>query len=158
MPEPRVSNWASTERIPAEISLAEQVVIHGDLHVQPRVAQHDGAETPLEMLNRPDAFFPISLATGEISFVAKAQVAVVTCGPFSSLQDPERSEAVKTIGLVVRMAGGAEFSGRAELELPPTRARALDYLNAAGAFFALRSEAALRFINRTHVRVVRPID
>ena len=158
MPEPRVSNWASTERVPAQILLAEQMVIQGELHLQPMVAFHEGSETPLEMLNRSDAFFPISLPGGEITFVAKAQVAVVTCAADAFVTDPERLGAAKTIGMEVVLEGGAELKGRSLLELPPTRSRALDYLNSIGQFFVLRSDTALRFINRAHVRVVRPTD
>lgn len=158
MPEPRISHWASTERTRAEITLAGQVVVTGELHLQPRVAHHEGAETPLEMLNRPDPFFPVTLGGGEIAFLAKAQVLRVACDPSVLDTDPERHGAVKTIGLEVRMADGTEHRGRAELELPPTRARALDYLNSAGQFFALLGGGALHFLNRDHVRVVRPID
>ena len=153
-----MSDWASTERITADISLAEQARLHGELHVQGRVAHHDGPETPLEMLNRPDAFFPVTVDQGKIAFVAKSQVAVVACAPEVGFSDPERASAAKTIALEIVMADGDEFRGWATLELPPTRARTLDYLNAPGQFFSLQGEDATRFINRGHVRVVRPMD
>ena len=153
-----MGDWASTERITADITLADQTRLRGELHVQGRVAHHDGPETPLEMLNRPDAFFPVTLDAGRIAFVAKAQVAVVACSRDVGHSDPERASAAKTIALEIVMAGGEEFQGWATLELPPTRARTLDYLNAPGQFFSLRGEDATRFINRAHVRVVRPMD
>lgn len=153
-----MADWASTERIPADISLAEQWRLMGELHVQGRVAHHDGPETPLEMLNRPDNFFPVTLDNGKIAFVAKAQVSVVACAPQVGQGDPERASAAKTIALEIVMAGGTEFRGWATLELPPTRARTLDYLNAGGLFFSLQGEDATRFINRTFVRLVRPLD
>jgi hypothetical protein len=153
-----MGDWASTERIPAEISLADQARLSGELHVQGRVAHHDGPETPLEMLNRPDVFFPVTLEGGRVAFLAKAQVSVVACSPNLGPADPERVSAAKTIALEIVMAGGEEFHGWATLELPPTRARTLDYLNAPGAFFSLQGADATRFINRSHVRAVRPTD
>ena len=153
-----MGDWASTERISADISLADQARLSGELHVQGRVAQHDGPETLLEMLNRPDAFFPVTLGEGKVAFVAKAQVSVVACSPTLGPGDPERLSAAKTIALEIVMSGGAEFRGWATMELPPTRARTLDYLNAAGTFFSLHGEDATRFINRAFVRVVRPLD
>ena len=75
-----MSDWAATERLPAEIQLAEGVTLRGELHLQARVAYHDGAETPLEMLNRGDAFFALSVSDG-IAFISREQVAVVTCAP-----------------------------------------------------------------------------
>jgi hypothetical protein len=152
-----MSDWASTVRITADFCLADQTRLRGELHVQGRVAHHDGPETPLEMLNRPDAFFPISVDQG-IAFLAKAQVAVVVCAPQVEYSDPERVSAVKTIALEIVVAGGEEFRGWAALELPPTRARTLDYLNGPGQFFSLQGEDATRLINRAHVRVVRPLD
>lgn len=153
-----MSNWASTERVPAEVALAEAVVLQGDIHLQPRVGHHDGPETPLEMLNRPEPFFPVTLTGGQIAFAAKAQVAMVTCGPGVAMSDSERASAAKTIRLDVTMAGGSQFRGWAALELPPTRNRTLDYLNEPGPFFMLRTEDATCYINRAYVTVVRPAD
>lgn len=153
-----MGDWASTERIPADIALADQARLSGQLHVQGRVAQHDGPETPLEMLNRPDPFFPVTLEQGKVAFVAKAQVAFVVGAPHLGQSDPERVSAAKTIALEIVMVGGEEFRGWATLELPPTRARTLDYLNASGTFFSLQGEDATRFINRAFVRMVRPLD
>jgi hypothetical protein len=153
-----MADWASTERIQAELDLAEHVRLLGELHVQARVGHHDGPETPLEMLNRPEPFFPVTLQGGEIAFTAKSQVSVVTCGPAIGISDPDRAGAAKTIGLEVTMASGEEFRGWAALELPPTKARTLDYLNAPGRFFTLLSEEATRYINRRYVRLVRPLD
>ncbi len=72
-----MTDWASTCRIAARVTLAEGLVIQGEVHLQPRVAWRDGPETPVEMLNRPDAFFPMALPHAEIVFVAKERVAAV---------------------------------------------------------------------------------
>ena len=153
-----MSNWASTERIAAQVTLAGSVGIQGDIHLQPRVGHHDGPETPLEMLNRPEPFFPVTLPGGQIAFAAKAQVAMVTCNPGVALTDAERASAAKTIRLEVTMAGGTQVAGWALLELPPTRNRTLDYLNEPGPFFALSTETAICYINRTYVSVVKAAD
>ncbi len=152
-----MSDWAATERLPGEVSLAEGITITGDLHLQGGVALHNGPETPLEMLNRPDPFFPVTLAGGETVFVSKALTAVVSCY-LSPLADADRLYAAREVGLEVMMEGGAEFRGRATLELSPTRGRTLDYLNAADPFFTIRTDAVTRFIHRAHVRVIRPLD
>ncbi|MEO8295432.1 MAG: hypothetical protein ABI613_07960 [Gemmatimonadota bacterium] len=153
-----MSDWASTERIPARVILAEGIHVEGELHVQARVGLHEGPETVLEMLNRTDHFFPVSIPDGGVAFAAKSQVAVVVCAAGIGMTDPERVGAAKTVNLEVGMAGGAEYRGWATIELPPSRARALDYLNAAGLFFVLRSHESTWLINRTYVRGVRPLD
>lgn len=153
-----MSNWATTERIRAEIILAETMILKGEIHLQPRVSAHDGPETPLEMLNRKEPFFPVTLPEGQIAFAAKSQVAVVSCDPETLPADVERASAAKTVRLQVTLAGGSQYEGWAALELPPTRNRTLDYLNEPGPFFTLRTETATCYINRDHVRLVKPAD
>jgi hypothetical protein len=153
-----MADWASTERLAVEVTLAEQLQFKGELHLQARSAHHDGPESPLEMLNRSDPFFPVTLQDGGIAFAAKSQVAVVVCPSDVGSTDPDRIGAAKTIELIVYLTGGSEFRGWATLELPPPRARALDYMNGPGLFFTLRNQETTRFINRTYVRLVRPLD
>jgi hypothetical protein len=69
-----MTDWAATTRLPARVTLAEGLVIQGDVHLQPRVAWRDGPETPLELLNRPETFFVMSLPGGDVVFVSKDQV------------------------------------------------------------------------------------
>ena len=112
-----MSDWAATERLPAEIQLAEGVTLRGELHLQARVAYHDGAETPLEMLNRGDAFFALSVSDG-IAFISREQVAVVTCAPPQPVApDTERLAAATRFGLEVVLWGGATYRGWAIIEL-----------------------------------------
>lgn len=153
-----MGDWAATERVPAEVLLAEGVTVYGELHLQARVAQHDGAETPLEMLNRPDPFFALSMPDGGIAFLSKDQVAVISCTLASVINDPERASAAKRLGLDVVLWGGAIYRGWAIHELPPDRARTLDYLNVSGRFFAVSTDAETRYVNRSHVSIVRPFD
>ena len=153
-----MSDWAATERLPAEIQLAEGVTVRGELHLQARVAFHDGAETPLEMLNRSDAFFALSVADG-IAFISREQVAVVTCAPPQPVApDAERLNAATRFGLEVVLWGGATYRGWAIMELPPSRARLLDYLNTTGRFFTVATDTETRYVNRSHVSIVRPFD
>jgi hypothetical protein len=153
-----MSDWAATERLPAEIQLAEGVTLRGELHLQARVAYHDGAETPLEMLNRGDAFFALSVSDG-IAFISREQVAVDTCAPPQPVApDTERLAAATRFGLEVVLWGGATYRGWAIMELPASRARLLDYLNTAGRFFTVATDTETRYVNRSHVSIVRPFD
>lgn len=152
-----MNDWASTRRIPARVLLAEGLVIQGEVHLQPRVAWRDGPETPVEMLNRPDAFFPLSLPHGDIVFVAKEQVAAVLYEEVMTFDDAERQTAARMIPLEVMMVAGVEHRGVAVSELPPTKARALDFLNAPDRFFPLLTDEGTMCIHRRFVRAVRPL-
>jgi hypothetical protein len=111
------------------------------------------------MLNRPDAFFALTLTGGGVAFVPKSQVVEISCQEDVPLfSDPDRESAAKHVELEVVMPGGSEHRGRATVELPPNRARALDFVNGTGLFFALWSDGATRYINKSHVRLIRPLD
>ena len=152
-----MTDWAATNRLNARVTLAEGQVIQGELHLQPRVAWRDGPETPIELLNRKEAFFVMSLPTGEVVFISRDQVASLTYRE-STQVDAERETVARHIPLEVMMAGGTEFRGEAVTELPPARARALDFLNAPEDFFALHISDGICCLNRRWVRAVRPLS
>jgi hypothetical protein len=152
-----MSDWGITTKVPAEVVLAEGIVLAGDLHLYARTTYPPGPETPLEMLNREDAFFALTL-DGGVTFIPKTQVIVVSCRDQARLLDPERASAARQIELEVVMQGGTEYRGRAVLELPPSRSRSLDYLNGAGVFFALANDDVSWYINKARVRFARPLD
>jgi hypothetical protein len=153
-----MSDYGSTNRVPALVALSEGVTIEGELHLLTRPAYPPGPETPLDMLNRDDPFFALTLPGGQVTFVAKAQVAVVDCREPPALADPDRLSAAKLVGLEVVLDGGAEYKGRATVELPPGRSRALDYVNAPGAFFTLFADDTTHYFNKARVRLIRPLD
>jgi hypothetical protein len=138
--------------------LAEGVVLAGDLHLLARTTSPADSESPLEMLNRDDPFFALTLAEGGVTFVSKAQAAVVSCQSPAPLDDPDRASAAKLVALAVELTDGVEYRGRCSFELPPNRARALDYINASGRFFTLATDGITQYINKSLVRLIRPLD
>ena len=150
-------NWGSILQQAAEVLLADGVPIDGCLHLLSRTDYPPGPETPLEMLNRGDPFFALTRSSGGVFFIPKAQTAVVTCRHHPPT-DPERFSAAKLVALDVVMLGGRELEGRAAVEMPPERSRALDYVNGPGAFFALWTDDVTHYVNKSLVRTIRPLD
>jgi hypothetical protein len=155
-----MSDWAVSEQIESEVLLGDGTHLVGALFVQGRVPQHDGPETLVEMLNRPEPFTALALTAGGVALLPKAQIALVGAGVAvgEAPADAERQSVARVIGLEVEMLGGRVLRGWATMELPPTRARALDFLNESGAFFALATETAHWVVHRAHIRGVRPLD
>jgi len=153
-----MNDWGVTQRVTAEVMLADGVVLEGDLHLASRTALPLDTESPLEMLNRAEPFFALTLAQGEVAFVSKAQVAVVSFRDQLPLSDPARASAARLVALEVALVTGAEYRGRSTFELPPSRARALDYVNAPGSFFTVWSNDLTRYFNKALVRLIRPLD
>jgi hypothetical protein len=153
-----MSDWGATQRVQAKVLLAEGVVLAGELHLLARATYPLDTESPLEMLNREDPFFALTQPEGGVTFVSKAQVSVVSCQDQQAVDDPDRASAAKLVELAVQLMDGVEYRGRSTFELPPARARALDYVNAPGRFFTLRTDDITQYINKSLVRLIRPLD
>jgi hypothetical protein len=145
--------------LPARVTLTTGKPRAGTIFVGARVPQHDGPETPLEMLNRPESFFPFRPDDGEILLVAKGQTVALTIDHHGPIIDPDRLSAAKQVQLELVLANGSTMEGRAAVELPEQHSRALDYLNATTApFFELSTDESIHFVNRAHVLFARPRD
>lgn len=154
-----MSDWQTTHRVSAQVRFARGSVLEGELHLQPGTALHPGAETTLDMLNRPDQFFAMTLPAGETALVAKAQVAVVTCpASVAAVDDPERASVATELTLEVHVLGGHRFRGTTRSELPPLHTRAMDFLNDLTGFFDLTDGDTVQYVNRASVLYVHPLD
>ena len=147
-------DWGDTVRIKAEVQATGGRTFSGFLHLLPFASIHLGPETPEDVLNRDEAFFALTDEQEHTIFIAKAQVLAVVVE--HATRDPDRLHAARTIGLKVELSDGSEYTGTVSSELPPTRTRAIDFLNHGAGFFALHAADTARYINRAHVRAVSP--
>ena len=147
-------DWGDTVRIKAEVQATGGRSFSGFLHLLPFASIHLGPETPEDVLNRDEAFFALTDEREHTIFIAKAQVLSVAIE--HPLRDPDRLHAARAIGLKVELSDGSEHTGTVLSELPPTRTRAIDFLNHGAGFFALHAADTARYINRAHVRAVSP--
>ncbi|MGH7606393.1 MAG: hypothetical protein ACREME_03555 [Gemmatimonadales bacterium] len=147
--------------IPAQLLLTAGERRDGHIYVMERVPQHAGPETPLDMLNRADGFFPFRTADdgGAVLLVTKARTITLSVARDEAGEDPARRSAAKMAGIELTLADGSHLSGRATLELPVHHSRLLDYLNATtDPFFAVATADRVHFVNRAHVLYARPED
>lgn len=146
--------------IPATLLQTSGGKREGEIFTMERVPQHAGPETALDLLNRPEAFFPFRSkkdGTG-VLLVAKARTVMVTVSR-TEPEDTDRLTAAKQASLEVTLADGSKLTGWATLELPEYHSRLLDYLNASrDEFFALTTPDQMHIVNRAHVLYVRPED
>ena len=145
--------------LPARLTLTHGQPRAGTIYVGARVSLHDGAETPLEMLNRRDAFFPFRADDDEaVLLVAKRQTIALAVDR-APITDPDRLSAAKELRLELVLDNGVTLAGSATVELPEDHARPLDYLNAAPEpFFAISTDESTHYVNRAHVLFARPRD
>jgi hypothetical protein len=148
---PRVS-------VPATLLLTDGDRRRGEIYVMERVPHHTGPETPLEMLNRAEGFFPFRPAgDGAVLLVTKARTITLSVPRDSAAEDPARVSAAKLVGIELTLVGDSRLTGWATLELPEFHSRLLDYLNASpDPFFAVGTADEVHFVNRAHVLYARP--
>jgi hypothetical protein len=146
--------------VPAHLLLTQGVSRPGHVYVMERVPHHDGPETVLEMLNRPEGFFPFQAAEeADVLLASKMHTISVSVDRQAPISDPARLSAAKLLGVEVVLAGGSILGGWASVELPTHHARVLDYLNAShDPFFAMWTHATTHYVNRAHVVYARPLD
>jgi len=152
-----MSDWGPTTRVRAVVTLAGGATYPGHLHLLDGKHAPGLPETPLEMLNRPEGFFALTLGDGAAFLVAKSQVAMIVC-EWPPEDATELDLEGRRIRLQVQLAGGEEVVGETVAILPRRHARALDYLNSVAPFFQLNADGGVRLINQAHVQVVRPLD
>jgi hypothetical protein len=109
------------------------------------------------MLNREERFFALTVSGEAPLLIAKTQVMVVTVPEVMAGNDPQRASAARSLALRVELSDGSSRDGIVTLELPPDRARPLDFLNFAPGFFSLHAADAVLLINRAHIRTATPI-
>jgi hypothetical protein len=146
-------------QIAVRLVLTQGDPLEGTIFVGERVPQHDGPETPIEMLNRPESFFPFRPDDGgAVLLVSKRQTVAVAVSPGPVL-DPDRLSAAKELNLELELTNGDTLAGLANVELPEHQSRPLDYLNAsAEPFFAISTPEGTHYVNRAHVLFARPRD
>src|SRR3989442_1980894 len=94
------------------------------------VPQHDGPETVLEMLNRPEGFFAFRPADGaDALLVSKTHTVSLATDRQAPIADPARLSAAKLLGVELVLAGGATVTGPASAATPPPTSRLPDLLH-----------------------------
>jgi hypothetical protein len=146
--------------VPANLLLTQGVSRPGQIFLMERVPHHDGPETVLELLNRPEGFFAFRpREDDEILLVSKVQTVSLSVDRQAPIADPARLSAARMLGVEIVLAGGSTLGGWASAELPQEHARLLDYLNAShDPFFAVWTHAATHYVNRAFVLYARPLS
>src|SRR5713101_3138066 len=155
MPCPMTASDLSLPRtpVPANLLLTQGATQPGQIFVMERVPHHDGPETVLELLNRPEGFFAFRPAANhEVLLISKVQTVSLSVDRQAPIADPARLSAAKMLGVELVLTGGSKLGGWASAELP-------DYLNASrDPFFAVWTHAATHYVNRAYVLYARPLS
>ncbi|MBL9039843.1 MAG: hypothetical protein JNG84_15100 [Archangium sp.] len=157
-----MSTWGVTVPHHSEVVLSDGRTVIGDIHLQPSAIAYSGPESPGDLFNRRDPFFAMTVEGGGALLVAKAQVLFAKVQPLAASEPlalgdaAEVSSTHRELTLEVTFDTGSTFVGTLSAELSPERSRAIDFLNGAPRFFALRSGENVVLINTHRIATVRP--
>jgi hypothetical protein len=132
--------------------------IVGVMFVQGHARHRSAPEDPGDILNEPEAFFPLVTATGETLLIPKARVLEVA-GDIPSRRSVAPGSGGPGVTIAVTLIGGTVRTGAVYLDMPGPAPRPLDFLNHfPERFFALHGTDEVRLINRDLIERVHPLD
>ena len=140
------------------LSLVSGETITGAMFVQHVDEGDPRRESPRDVLNSAERFFPVETSEGETLLVAKDRV-VEVLAELPSDDDELRRASARSALLEVVLSGGIVRSGTVLLELPAGQPRLLDYLNRlSDRFLVLYATDGTRLLNRALIERVLPRD
>ena len=122
---------------------------------------HAGPECALDLLNDDNEFLVVSSQAGEVSFLHRGSVSMVTLmldGPRAQLTAgirPLAADLCTEAAIGVVLEDGTVVEGVARYELPHASCRIQDFLNCQDRFLPLYRDDRVSFVNKQ--RIVRVI-
>lgn len=140
-------------RVEVAIRFPGGEVVRGQLFLALMAKSHAGPERVLDMMNEPDPFFVLRV-DGEppVRMINKERIVEVEV----AVQPEEEESLAKEEEMTLTFQDGFSLSGRALVELPPTKSRLIDFLNYSERFFELRDGGNTHIVNRKHISYVKP--
>lgn len=145
---------APTESAPTEVVLVDGTLLRGLLHLHADAHASGGFESVQHLLDDPEPFFAVTLESGQVALVGKAQTVEVRCDAPREEELPGTTEIL----LEVVLSTGERKAGHAVWGARPTQSRPLDLLNASKGFLRLVDERGASYLNLAHLRVAYPLD
>ena len=133
----------------------------GDVFLQPFAHRRNGPESPADLLNDDDPFFPLALADGGTVLLAKERVREVEVPDdrHPQTEDPYGEAGVRFADVELTLLGNVVRSGCIRVELPYERPRLLDFFNRfAERFLTVYADDGVRLVNRRCIERVRPLE
>jgi hypothetical protein len=127
--------------------------LEGDIFLQPSARYRSGPQAPEELLNEPEAFFPLATEGDQMTLVSKDHVTRVDYDG-----QPADTEDVGAIDVAVEvvLADGTTVEGDLRLEPRADRPRLLDFLNRQHErFLTIRSPNHVCLVNWRLIAQVR---
>lgn len=145
-------------RVPVVLVTTAGERVAGDVFVQPYSVARQGTEDVSDLLNGPDAFFPLRCADGAIRFFHKERVLEAELCQEPDEDDMRRVGAREAL-VEISLPTGRSYRGSILYEVPTARPRLLDFLNRLDTRFLLvHTGDGCRLVNWRLLDSLRPLD
>lgn len=145
-------------RVAISLRLRGGAAIDGCIFLQSWAYHRSGPEEPLDLLNAPEPFIPVQVASGETRLVAKAHILALQPTEPAGV-DELRLATARPAEVALSLVDGSTHHGTVFIEMPQSRPRVLDFLNGDGSpFFALHADDRVTLINRQAIAYAQPRD
>jgi hypothetical protein len=146
------------QRLAVTVTLVSSDTVRGHVFVQPdsyAALGHSGARG---LFNGDETFFPLEQEDGGFLLIAKAHVMDVSGGN-ELVNDELRRIGAREAMVEIMLVSRVSYVGSVLLALPSDRPRLLDLLNEGRErFLTLYTSDGVRFVNRSLIERVRPLD
>lgn len=144
--------------VPVTMRCRDQQVIKGELFLSLTAKNHTGRETVLDFMNEPEDFFVLKVATAAaINIINKARIMDISVPLELELAEVDmEAMGIKEEPMTIVFNDNFKLTGKSFIDLPPEKARAIDFLNLEQRFFLLVTDSAAHVINRRHISYVIP--
>jgi hypothetical protein len=139
--------------VPVRLLLDDGRRLEGELFVS--LGEGSDFEGVLHRLNDPSEEF-VPLAVGDDRFLLQ-KAGVVTAELVDPMELPDEP-GVHVVRARLSLMGGTALLGQLRVEMPPERARVLDYLNAAPRFVPVWGPSGVTLVQRRAIVSVRADD
>ena len=139
--------------IPVRLLLDDGRRLEGELYIS--LGEGSDYEGVLHRLNDPTEDF-VPLAVGDDRFLLQ-KAGIVTAEMVEAVEIPEEP-GVRAVRARLSLMGGTALLGQLRVEMPPERARVLDYLNAAPRFVPVWGPSGVTLVQRRAIVSIRADD
>lgn len=150
-------------RFPAEIVLPGSAPLPFQLYLAECAARHSGAERPSDLLNGDESFLPAADEHGEIQFLHRDTLMVVTVeAALEADADPGicaalASSEANSMRVLVTLDDGSSLRGTIRFLMPEGRRRLQDFLNLPERFLRLEDGSLIHLVNKRRVVRLAPV-
>jgi hypothetical protein len=146
-------------RVSIEIAIAHAGRRSVSVFLSEFASHHAGPERVSDLLNGDADFIPAVVQGSEATTFYQRQGLLCAWVAPDEEAPPTEAHTVPTgRALELTLSDGTLIRGQVGYVLPPERARLIDFLNEAPAFFRLLAADRVALINKRHVTQVVPLD